>query len=140
MTEKIQDIGAVPAFYSTQVLKAQRFYFDIHAQGREDLTVICGGCEHCEPEFRIDRDDFPFYSIEYVAWGKGRLILKNKEYTLVAGTVFAYGPKIPHTITTDATDRLVKYFVDFSGSHALSLLKTYAPQPGELVHAGSPNQ
>lgn len=140
MTEKIQDIGEVPAFYSTQVLKAQRFYFDMQASGREGLTVVCGGCEHCEPDFRIDRDDFPFYSIEYVARGKGQLVLKGKTYTLVAGAVFAYGPKIPHLITTDPRDRLVKYFVDFTGPRALSLLEEYAPRPGELVHASSPTQ
>ena len=140
MTEKIQDIGQVPAFYSTQVMKAERFYFDVHARGRQGITVICGGCEHCEPDFRIDRKDFPFYSIEYVARGKGELTLKNKTYALVAGAVFAYGPDIPHIITTDPRDRLVKYFVDFTGTRALPLLTEYAPHPGALIHTSSPAQ
>jgi len=140
MAEEIRDIGEVPAFYSTQVLKAKRFYFDMHARARHGLAVVCGGCEYCEPDFLIDRADFPFYSIEYVARGKGELTLNGKQYPLVAGTVFAYGPKIPHVITTHPQDRLVKYFVDFTGSRALSSLKKYAPQPGEVVHASAPTQ
>ncbi len=140
MIEKIQDIGEVPSFYSTQVLKAERFYFDMHARGRQGITVVCGGKEHCEPDFRIDRSDFPFYSIEYVARGKGELVLQDHKYPLIAGTVFAYGPNIPHVITTDPKDRLVKYFVDFNGSRALPLLTEYAPNPGQLVHASSPTQ
>jgi len=138
--EKIQDIGEVPSFYSTQVLKAQRFYFDVHAREHQGVAVVCGGLEHCEPDFRIDREDFPFYSIEYVARGRGELILNGNTFPLVAGTVFAYGPDIPHVITSDPKDRMVKYFVDFRGPRALSLLQTYALNPGEVVHASSPTQ
>jgi len=102
--------------------------------------VVCGGLEHCEPDFRIDRKDFPFYSIEYVARGRGELRLKGKTFPLVAGTVFAYGPDIHHVITSDPKDRLVKYFVDFTGPRALPLLETYAPHPGEVVRASAPTQ
>lgn len=140
MTEKIQDIGEVPSFYSTQVLEAQRFYFDIEARAHQGVTVVCGGREHCEPDFRIDRDDFAFYSIEFVARGKGSLTLQGKDTPLVAGTLFAYGPGIPHVITTDPRDRMVKYFVDFTGPGALALLQEYAPHPGEVVRASSPTQ
>jgi len=140
MQEKIQDTGEVPAFYSTQVLKAQRFYLDIQGLKREGLTVVCGGSEHCEPDFCIDRTDFPFYSIECVARGKGELILAGKPYPLIAGTVFSYGPKVPHVITTHPRDRLVKYFVDFSGRQALSLLRDSHLLPGAATHVHSPTQ
>ena len=140
MTEKIQDIGEVPPFYSKQVLEAQRFYFDVHARAHQGVTVVCGGREHCEPDFRIDRDDFAFYSIEFVARGKGELTLMGKNRPLVAGTLFAYGPGISHVITTDPRDRMVKYFVDFTGPGALPLLQEYAPHPGEVVRASSPTQ
>ncbi len=140
MIEKIQDIGQVPSFYSTQVLKAHRFYFDIHARAHHGVTVVCGGLEHCERDFCIDRKDFPFYSIEYVARGRGELILRGRMFPLVAGAVFAYGPDVPHVITSDPRDRLVKYFVDFQGPRALSLLETYAPHPGEVVRVKNPDQ
>ncbi|MCP4450095.1 MAG: hypothetical protein GY809_01430, partial [Planctomycetes bacterium] len=67
--------------------------------------------------------------------GRGELVLKGKTFPLVAGAVFAYGPDIPHVITSDPKDRLVKYFVDFQGPRALPLLDTYAPHPGEVVRA-----
>jgi AraC-like DNA-binding protein len=140
MNEKIQDIGAVPAFYSTQVMKARRFNLDVQGAKQQDLAVVCGGCEHCEPDFQIDRADFPFYSIEYVARGQGTLRLGPHTYPLFAGAVFAYGPKVPHFISTHPEDRLVKYFVDFSGSQAESLLREYSPAPGQMVHVGSPNR
>lgn len=140
MKEKIQDTGEVPPFYSTQVLKAQRFYLDVQALKRPELAVVCGGGEHCEPDFCIDRKDFPYYSIECVARGKGELILAGKKYPLIAGTVFAYGPKTPHVITTHARDRLVKYFVDFSGRQALALLREYELLPGTATHVHSPTQ
>jgi len=140
MAEEIQDIGEVPEFYSTQVMKARRFTLDVQGGRQQDLTVVCGGCEHCEPDFRINRSDFPFYSIEYVARGQGSLRLDTETYALFAGAVFAYGPKIPHVISTDPEDRLVKYFVDFSGAQAESLLQEYAPGLGQMVHVGSPSR
>lgn len=140
MKETIQDTGEVPAFYSTQVLKARRFYLDVQSPKQKGLTVVCGGCEHCEPDFCIDRSDFPFYSIEYVARGKGRLKLAGRDYPLVAGAVFTYGPKVPHVITTDPKDRLVKYFVDFTGAPGLSLLREHILAPGQVAHVRSPTQ
>jgi AraC-like DNA-binding protein len=122
------------------VLKAQRFYLDVQGLKRPGLTVVCGGCEHCEPDFCIDREDFPYYSIECVARGQGELVLAGKHYSLLAGTVFAYGPKTPHVITTHPKDRLVKYFVDFSGSKALSILREYELAPGTATHVHSPTQ
>jgi len=140
MNEEIQDIGEVPAFYSTQVIKARRFNLDVQGGRQQALTVVCGGCEHCEPDFRIDRADFPFYSIEYVARGKGTLRLGAETYPLFAGAVFSYGPKIPHVISTDPRDRLVKYFVDFTGSQAQPMLQEHSPHPGQMVHVGFPAQ
>lgn len=140
MSEEIQDIGEVPAFYSTQVIKARRFNLDVQGGREQGLTVVCGGCEHCEPDFRIDREDFPFYSLEYVARGQGTLTLDSQTHALMTGAVFAYGPKIPHVIETHPQDRLVKYFVDFSGSQAEALLREYVPSPGQMIHIGSPTQ
>ena len=140
MSEEIQDIGDVPAFYSTQVIKARRFNLDVQTGRPQELTVVCGGCEHCEPDFRIDRQDFPFYSIEYVARGQGKLKLGGHTHALNTGVVFAYGPKIEHVISTHPQDRLVKYFVDFTGSQARSMLREYGPRPGQMVHIGSPAQ
>ena len=63
-----------PDFFSEQVSEANRFYLDAHSRKHHTLKVVCGGREHCRPNYRIDRRDFPFYSIEFVARGKGSVI------------------------------------------------------------------
>ncbi len=129
----------VPDFFSTQVLEANRFYLDAYTQAAGPLTVVCGGYEHCRPGYRIDRKDFPFHSIEFVARGKGQVRLGGVEYPLATGSVFAYGPSIAHRITTDPNDPMVKYFVDFTGPDARVVLDEHGPAPGDLLQVASPH-
>ena len=138
MDKPVKDTGTVPEFYSRQVLQANRFYLDAYGRTTQPLTVVCGGCEHCGGDYRIDRRDFPFSSIEFVARGRGSLTLKGSESPLYAGTVFAYGPGVGHVITTTADDPLVKYFVDFTGPHARKMLRQYGPAPGTVAQTASP--
>jgi AraC-like DNA-binding protein len=127
-----------PDFFSAQVVEANRFYLDAHSRKSHTLKVVCGGSEHCRPNYRIDRVDFPFYSIEFVARGKGSVVLKNREHSLFAGRVFSYGPDMAHVITSEANDPLVKYFVDFIGSDALKMLRKFDLAPGHVVQVASP--
>ena len=127
-----------PDFFSEQVLEANRFYLDAHSRKHYLLKVVCGGSEHCRPNYRIDRRDFPFYSIEFVARGKGTVVLNNKEYSLFAGRIFSYGPGIAHVISSESDDPLVKYFVDFIGQDAPKMLRKFGLAPGYAVQVSSP--
>jgi AraC-like DNA-binding protein len=138
MRRKTPTPGGQPEFFSTQVSEARRFYLDITGRTRGPLTVVCGGCEHCRPGYQIDRRDFPFHSIEFVARGKGALTLAGHEHALSPGKVFSYGPAIPHLIVTDADAPLVKYFVDFKGPDARRLLCRYSLTPGTATQVASP--
>jgi AraC-like DNA-binding protein len=138
MRRTVAATGGQPAFFSTQVSEARRFYLDTSGRTRQSVTVVCGGCEHCRSGYRIDRTDFPFHSIEFVARGKGALNLAGRESPLSAGKVFSYGPGIPHVITTDANTPLVKYFVDFKGPGARKLLCQYGLAPGTAIQVASP--
>ncbi len=111
-----------PEFFSADVAAARRFYLDLKPPRNRPLVVVCGGLEHCTPDYAVRRDTFPFYSIEYVACGSGELKLKDQIHTLQPGGLFSYGPGIPHQITGNAKDPLVKYFVDFTGTKAVNLL------------------
>lgn len=139
MKKTATNADGVPEFFSRQVLEAHRFYLDTYPRSRRPLAVVCGGCEHCQPDYRIDRADFPFHSIEFVARGKGALTLGGRSHTLFPGKVFAYGPGVPHLITTDPDDRLVKYFVDFTGPNAGKMLRQYGPAPGQALQVTSPD-
>ena len=127
-----------PDFFSSQVLEANRFYLNIQSQKNQTLKVVCGGCEHCRPGYRIDRSNFPFYSIEFVARGKGAVILGDKKNTLFAGRVFSYGPGIAHIMTNETEMPLVKYFVDFTGPDASKMLRKFGPAPGNTTQVSSP--
>lgn len=113
-----------PEFFSPQVAKARRFYLNLQPPPGTRLAVVCGGLEHCREDYVIRRDSFPYYSIEYVARGRGELRLKNRKYILQPGCIFSYGPGIPHEITSDPANPLVKYFVDFAGAGTPLLFRT----------------
>jgi AraC-like DNA-binding protein len=112
-----------PEFFSPQVAQARRFYLNLQPPSGAALAVVCGGLEHCAADYEIRRAAFPFYSIEYVARGRGEVKLKERTFTLQPGRLFAYGPGVPHHIRGDAGDLLVKYFVDFTGTGAKALLR-----------------
>src|ERR1035441_9619579 len=111
-----------PDFFSTQVSQAHRFYLNLKPSSKAKLVVVCGGVEHCAHDYAISRKSFPFYSVEFVAQGNGRLTLNCSEHVLQPGSVFSYGPSIRHDISTGSHHPLFKYFVDFAGSAAVTLL------------------
>lgn len=124
--------SAPPAFFSADVAEARRFYLDLGRPKDSPLAVVCGGIEHCTPDYEIKRSTFPFFSIEYVARGSGELELKRRSYPLQPGRVFSYGPGIPHRIVGNKAAPLVKYFVDFVGMHAVDLLRSCRLQSGRV--------
>jgi AraC-like DNA-binding protein len=141
-----------PEFFSADVAAARRFYLDLNPPKNRSLVVVCGGLEHCAPNYTIRRDTFPFFSIEYVVRGHGELKLKGRSYPLKPGRLFSYGPGIHHHITGKIASPLVKYFVNFTGTRAAELLRSCELPPGrvteifptnalqslfdELIHAG----
>lgn len=121
-----------PGFMSKQVLQARRFYLEAGVRERTPISVVCVGWEKCSRDYLIDRDTFPFLSVEYVAAGKGELKINSQTHELSAGSLFAYGPGIHYQMRTDPTDLLDKYFVDFVGPQSLELMKELDMAPGRL--------
>jgi AraC-like DNA-binding protein len=122
-----------PEYFSPQVAAARRFYLNLQPPRGTWLAVVCGGLEHCAGDYEIHRETFPFYSIEYVARGRGAVQLKDQVFTLEPGRLFAYGPGIPHHIIGDAADPLVKYFVNFAGTSAKALLRASGLVSGQAT-------
>lgn len=122
--------GTLPAFVSRQVVAAQRWFLDLRPRPRSGLTVVCGGVEHVRADYVVEREDFPYCCLEFVAEGRGSLVLAGREAPLGPGSVFAYGPGVPHEIRTDRRARLRKHYVDFAGRDALSLLRAARLSPG----------
>ena len=127
-----------PEFFSRQVSHARRFYLDLAVDDRDSLTVVCGGKEACLPDYRVERSDFPYFSLEFVSRGKGSVSIGDIDAEVSAGVAYTYGPGVPHTITTDEKEPLEKYFIDFRGSKVVELLDELALKPGVIqkVHTG----
>ncbi len=119
---------------------ARRFYLDLAPPEQQPLAVVCGGFEHSTPDYVIDRASFPYYSIEFVAHGRGALVLAGQRTALLPGSVFAYGPEVPHHITTDPDDPLGKYFVDFAGRRGERLLRQGGLPPGASGRVFAPRE
>ncbi len=129
---------ALPEFFSHQVGEARRFYRG-NGSGHRSLAVVSAGLEHCAPNYVIQRATFPYYCIEYVVRGRGRLSLGSFDGMLKAGMAFSYGPGIAHHIMSDPRDPLVKYFVDFTGKRAVRILKTAGLAAGRVVDVFPPD-
>ncbi len=128
-----------PEFFSPDVSEARRFYLDLMPPAKTRLSVVCGGCEHCTFSYAIHRTTFPFYSLEYVARGRGTLKLHGRSHALQPGRVFAYGPGIRQDIAGDPAEPLVKYFVDFAGTQAGTLLRSCRLSPGRVAQVHPPH-
>ncbi len=127
-----------PAFFSAQIAKARRFNLQLRPIAGKRLSVVCAGCERCTPDYRIRRDTFPYYGLEFVAGGEGAVTLRGQTCRLVPGTIFSYGPGIPHHITTAPDQPLVKYFVDFAGTSAMRFLRAIPLPPGSVIQTSAP--
>ncbi len=131
---------AQPEFFSIQIARARRFHLCAKPPAGQRLCVICGGCEHCAPNYEIHRSQFPYLALEFVAGGRGQLTFKNRKLRLVPGTLFTYGQGVAHDIVTDSHKPLVKYFVDFAGKSAIEGLRAASLSPGTAIQTSAPNE
>lgn len=123
--------GSARHLQSTE--RPRRFFQEVDRSPSAVLGVVLGGVEHCTSDYLNDRQGFPYLCIEFIALGKGALTLKGKEYRLSPGTLFCYGPGLPHRIRNTDKKPLKKYFVAFYGTQAKALLKQTQLEPGEIA-------
>jgi AraC-like DNA-binding protein len=129
-----------PDFFSRQVSEARRFYLNLNPPRHRSVAVVCGGLERTRPDYQIERETFPFFSIEYVVRGRGVVTLHRRAQALQPGRVFSYGPGIRHQIASDPAEPLVKYFLDFTGRKAKALLVSCGLVPGRVSQVFPPTE
>jgi AraC-like DNA-binding protein len=126
--------SALPPFISDRVHAGRYFFLDLAPPADVKLAVVCGGRETCDPNFLIDRAQFPYFALEYVADGEGVFFAGGVEHRLQPGSVFGYGPGLPHRLISSSKRPMLKYFVDFAGRSAPALLRQ------ANLAAGAPRQ
>jgi AraC-like DNA-binding protein len=96
--------------------------------------------ERVRADYVVARDDFPYCCVEFVAAGQGTATLRGRDVALSPGSVFSYGPGVPHVICTERRRRLRKYYVDFAGRDAVARLRAARLAPGSHVTVGRPRE
>ena len=121
-------------FFSTQITEAN-YYCPKSKPKHGTLEVVCAGRERCREDYSITRSNFPWLAIELVVQGEGWLETGGKRYHLQTGSLFSYGPRISHRLTTDSSHPMLKYFVDFIGTAASKLMFAGSLHPGSIRQA-----
>ncbi len=129
-----------PRYFSRQVIDAQRFYLNLRKDIVDDLAVMSGGLEKCSPEYDNARTSFAHPCIEFVIRGSGTVRFGEVTHPLTPGTVFAYGPRLGHRITSAPATPLWKYFVVFTGVKSPKLLERCGMGSGSVGHIAQPER
>jgi len=123
---------------SKQVKDARYFFLNLAPRPSARLELVMGGFEHCNPDYFIARERFPYTSIEYIVAGRGQAVVNGRPHELAPGAIFAYGPSTPHEIRTSSSDVLVKYFFSLAGRGVQARLRRCQLLPG-VVRQLSPH-
>lgn len=118
---------------SSQVTSPQYCYLEKEITPSVELRVVCAGRERCDPCYKVERDRFPCFGLEFVADGEGRVVLDPASYPLSPGVMFCYGPETGHRILNRLDRPMTKYFVDFVGTEAEGLFIKGHFAPGGAV-------
>lgn len=127
-------------YHSTQVSRPAYYYLNLAPPADSELCVVSGGREVCDPDYLVRRDEFHTHTVEYVAAGRGSVRIVGKEYDLSAGALFSYGRGVAHEIRCDPAAAMTKYFVNFVGHTADSLLKSGPLGGGSVVRVSEPHE
>ena len=121
--------------------RRKRFYLDLAPPASMPMAVVCGGCERLRPDYAIHRPSFPYYSIEFVARGKGQLRAgPDTEFAMLPGIgIFLRAGNFP-AHRHRRRRPLAKYFVDFTGTRAEELLRQFAPALGTIGRVAAPGE
>ena len=115
---------------SQQVSRARYFFLNLAPRKTGPLTLVMGGRERCNPDYRVFRRDFPFFVLEYVGSGRGTVTLDGQTHPLGPGVVFASAPATRCEIRTDPGDPMEKYFLAFAGRAVPARLRRCGLAPG----------
>src|SRR6188474_3159365 len=90
-----------PWYFSQQVSAQRRRFrpFDDALDAR--CRLVCCGLEQTRSDYVIDRKTMPFCLVEFVAQGRGELILAGRRHALQPGVAYAYAAHMHHIIACD---------------------------------------
>ena len=124
-----------PEYFSRQVTDTRRWFLTLPRPRDLGVVAVSVGCERCLRDYAIQRNGLEFQAIELVAEGSGSLRLNDRSFPLKPGSIFTYGPNVKHRIESDPDRPMLKYFLDFGGRRAATLMKEHSLAGGVATHA-----
>lgn len=121
------------AVLSTQVSGSRYFFLGLMGTSRAGVIPAYGGFELCDPDYVVQREDFPFCALELVTAGAGTVRLNGTEYPLRAGSLFYYDHTTRLEIRTDPARPMAKYFLCLTGAKARARGRAAGLRPGTLA-------
>ncbi|MGE9290901.1 MAG: helix-turn-helix transcriptional regulator [Puniceicoccales bacterium] len=126
----------LPLQLSPQIGKGRYANFprgDLGASGK----VFMLGYEECKPEYRIERNGFPLWTLEFIAAGHGFYQEGTSMRSLGHGNVFTYGPGIGQHFGNEPERPFRKYFLVYTGASYPEAWQTIGLEPGRLLDLGN---
>lgn len=119
---------------STEVRGGRYFFLDLKPRSSGPARVAFGGRERCDERYRIQRANYPFPTLEYVAEGEGEIAFGDgPTQPLRPGMVFAHGPGIDLRMATVRGGTMLKYFMCLTGREARAKIEKHAPVFGQTL-------
>ncbi|MBK1877650.1 AraC family transcriptional regulator [Pelagicoccus mobilis] len=113
-------MDTVPTFISKQITSGS--YYFLNLKPEEAFTVVCGGYEQCSLDYKYQRKEANYVSLEYIIAGRANLEVKGKHYELQPGSLFGYKRDTLYTMTSVGKTPLRKYFMALGGLKAETYL------------------
>ncbi len=95
------------------------------------------GYEECAPDYIMERNDFQFWTLEFVAGGHGFYQEGKQQRRLTHGAVYTYGPAVSQRFGNEPDRPFRKYFMVRSGAEYPQEWLRAGIQPGKLFQLGN---
>lgn len=103
-------------------------------------TVLSCGYQQCLPTYRVRRQAFKPFVMEYVTQGSGYIFVEGKKKDLHPGMMFTYGGGEPHEYGANPDDPMTKIHVAFAGKGSKALLRQSAGAITNAFGFTAPNE
>jgi AraC family transcriptional regulator len=104
-----------PDLLSPHVSSTRYIFLELNPRPGRGVTLALGGRELCNPDYRIDRKQYAYYVLEYVAEGEGSVSLDGREYPLGPGSFFITSPRTHCAMQANPERPMTKYFMSAAG-------------------------
>jgi AraC-like DNA-binding protein len=120
---------------AVEVRRIFRFETDL---GRSGWRIVGAGYEKLAAGGYVQRRDFPYYSVEFFAAGRGLVELGGARRTLASGCVYATAPDDRLGLRADPQRVLHRYYLWLDGPGAGTALKNVGVSAGRMRFLESP--